>query len=283
MKKTILFGFGLLGLVLFLLLVSCKNNVQSIKPETNNKSNDGFSASQMNLKINPGDDFYDYAVGKWIAENKIPSEYSSWGTFNILSKRTDKQLKAIIKGLMKDRDIKNGTIAQKVKDFYISGVDVEQVNKQGFKPIQPELDKIKSIVTRENLVIETAFLQRNSCTPFFQLGASQDLKNSGMMILGLWQGGLGLLYKEYYLSDKPHAKELRAKYREFIKKEFELIGYDNDAAEKAVASVMKIETDLAKASRKPVDLRDPYKNYNPMRLAGLEKLMPELLLEKVFI
>ena len=236
----------------------------------------GFDVAQIDNSVKPSDDFYDYAVGKWIKNNKIPAEYSAWGTFYILKKRTDGQLKNIIKSLIADKDIKDGSIKQKVRDFYISGIDQNEVNKLGYSPISAELKLIDSIANKDNIAKEIARLQKSYCSPFFQLGAEQDLENSDMMILGLWQGGLGLMYKEYYFSKKKHAKELRENYRKFIAEEFKLIGYGESEASKAVESVMKIETELAEASRKPEDLRDPYKNYNPTTLSKLEKKTPDL-------
>ena len=276
MKKLIVLSFFT---IMFLGLVSCKIQDKTVVPEqpkTVAKQNieQGFDLSQMNLSVKPSDDFYKYAVGTWIDKNKIPPAYSSWGTFNVLQERTEGQLKNILKGIVQKKNLKEGSVEQQVRDFYISGMDVNLINALGFSPIKGELGRIDGIKTKTGLINEVAYLQKYSCYPMFSFGAGQDLKDSDMMILRLMQGGIGLPYKEYYLSDKDHAKELRKNYNIFIEKVFRLIGYTKDNSENAAQTVMKIETELAKASRTPVQLRDPIKNYNPMNLDGLKKLAP---------
>jgi putative endopeptidase len=272
LRRTIYF----LTVAMLLLLTACNTQTkQRAKDMIKEKNTDkGFELSQMDLSVKPTDDFYRYAVGTWIKENKIPPEYSSWGTFNVLRNKTDDQIKAILSKIVKEKNLKNGSVDQQVRDFYISGMDVNLINAQGISPIKGELERIDSIKTKTGLINQVAYLQKYSSYPMFGFGAEQDLKDSSMMILGMMQGGIGLPYREYYLSDKDHAKELRKNYKEFIDKEFLLIGYSKEEAQNAVQTIMKIETELAKASRTPVQLRDPIKNYNPMNLDGLKKLAP---------
>jgi putative endopeptidase len=279
LKKFLTVG---MSSIILLALAACnsQDRENSIKKGcheslTNQKIEKGFDVSQMDLLVSPSDDFYKYAVGTWIEKNKIPPEYSSWGSFNILRKRTDEQLKKILTEIVKNENIKSGTVEQQVRDFYISGLDISSINRSGIIPIKNDLKRIDQIKTKTGIIDEVAYLQKRSCTPMFNLGAEQDLKDSSMMILGLMQGGIGLPYKEYYLSDKPHAKKLRKNYEIFIKKEFKLIGYNEQNAIGASKVVMEIETELAKASRNPVQLRDPIKNYNPMNLDELKKLTPD--------
>ncbi|MCP4181042.1 MAG: M13 family metallopeptidase [bacterium] len=264
-----------LHLVIFALLST------ALTVNANTKNNFGFNPEQMDLSVKPSTNFYKYAVGNWIKNNPIPADKSRWGTFNQLRDKSLSDLKKIIK-TNKNTKFKNGTIEQKVIDFYLTGIDIKKVNKQGIKPIEYILKKISNIHNKNELIKTIAYLQLYTSSPFFNFGVSPDLKNTDIEVLYLGQGGLGLPDKSYYLDQSEHYKKVREKYVKYITKIFNYSGETLKNSETDAATVLKIETELAKGSKAPVELRDILKNYHPMSLDKIDNLSPSFSWKEFF-
>lgn len=234
----------------------------------------GFDRSQMDTTVDPTVDFYHYAVGGWIKSHPIPDEYSRWGSFEELAEHNYKILRKILENAAADKNAKNGSIEQKVGDFYRTGMDTVQIEKDGYNPIKPELKTISEIKTTPGLYKVMAKLYLKGTSPMFRFYGSTDAKNSEMVIAQLSQGGLGLPDRDYYTNNDKRSKEVRAKYLEHVAKMFTLIGVDKTTAAKDAQTVMNIETRLAKSSMTRVERRNPDKTYNKMTLAQLEKMTP---------
>ncbi len=89
------------------------------------------------------------------------------------------------------------------------------------------------------------------------------------------KAGLSLPDRDYYIVDNKHFQEIRKQYIEHVTKMFTLAGDSPDQAAKEAASVMEIETALAKASTARVDLRIPEKTYHIYTVADFQKLAPD--------
>ena len=232
---------------------SCSQNNSEVKDK-------GLDLTNIDSTVSPAKDFYDYAVGNWVKNNKIPDEYSRWGSFELLAEENYKVLHNILDDAAKDKNASPNTNIYKVGMFYSLGMDTVKIEKQGYSTIKDELDRVDAVKTKDDLYKEIAHIHLNVGAPFFNFGSTPDEKNSEMTITGLGQGGLGLPDKDYYLKNDDRSKEIRAKYHQHIINIFKLIGYTETDAKKSADEIMKIETDLAKASRSRVELRDPEKN-----------------------
>lgn len=245
-----------------------------VKTFSQNKGVKGFDRAQMDTSVDPTVDFYDYAVGGWLKNNPIPDEYSRWGSFELLAERNYKILRKILEDAANDTNAKEGSIEQKVGDFYYTGMDTVQIEKDGYNPIKPELKSISEIKSLPDVYKEVAKLYLGGTSSMFRFYGSADEKNSEMVIAQISQGGLGLPDRDYYTKEDKHSKETREKYVEHMSKMFSLIGQDKATAEKNTHTVMNIETRLAKSSMTRVERRDPDKTYNKMSLAKLKEMTP---------
>ena len=234
----------------------------------------GFDRNNMDTSVSPAVNFYEYADGSWLKNNPIPGEYSRWGTFEVLAERNYKVLKEILEDAADNTDAEKGSIEQKVGDFYYTGMDSAQIEKEGYNPIKPELKKISEINTVPDIYRVVAELYKEGTSSMFHFYGSADEKNSEMVISQLSQGGLGLPDRDYYTNDDAHSKEVREKYLEHMTKMFMLIGQDKSTAGENAQTVMNIETRLAKSSLTRVERRNPDNTYHKMTLAKLEELTP---------
>jgi putative endopeptidase len=233
---------------------------------------DGF----IDKTVDPRQDFYHYSVGKWLKANPIPAAERAWGIANVVQDETYQRVLAISRDAAADAKSPKGSNAQKIGDFWYSAMDSVTNAKQGFEPLAPEFARISAASDLQTLLAVAAHLQYLGVNAFFNPAISQDEMNSDRMALHFYQGGLGLPDRDYYFDADARAKTLRAEYVTHVAKMFELLG---DAPEKAAAgakTVMTLETELAGASRKLEDLRDPHKNYNAMNLRGIGALTPSV-------
>lgn len=237
------------------------------------KKGKGFDLSGMDSSADPGVDFYQYAVGNWIKNNPIPGEYSRWGSFEVLQERNNK----IVKQLLVDASQKNapqGSTVQKIGSFYKTGMDSVKIEKDGIKPISSILMKIGRMDRKKDIYDMIAFFHLRIGNPFFNFFAEGDAQNSKMMIGWIYQGGLGLPDRDYYLNDDPQSVETRDRYSKYISRMFYLSGSDRSAANKYAETIMRIETQMAKASMTRVELRDPVKTFNKMSVDKLSEIAP---------
>jgi len=230
----------------------------------------------IDTTISPGEDFFKYANGKWLKENPIPAAYSAWGIGNVVQDDLRDKLKKINEDALKENAAK-GTNSQKIGDFYFSGMDTVTIEKQGISQLKDELDKIDKITDVKSLVAEFAHLITIGTTTPIGPYAGQDDKNSSKIVLQLYQSGIGLPNRDYYFNTDAHSVDIRTDYQQkHLPVLFKLMGLTPDAATAASNKTYELEKFLAQNSRKLEDLRDPYKNYNKMPVAGLSKLAPAI-------
>ncbi len=244
-----------------------------------------FDTKNMDRSVKPGQDFFKYANGGWIKRTPIPPQYARWGSFNELIEKNNDALHAISEKAAaeapKESNKGEGQVAgspdlEKVGDFYASGMNEQEVNAAGVKPLQDEFKRIDALKDRDDLVREIGHLHSMGVPAFFRFSSGQDDKNSTMVIAQAFQGGLGLPDRDYYTKEDDASKKLRAAYVAHVTKMFALLGDSQEAAAKHARTVMEIETSLAKPARTRVELRDPQKNYNKMQQVDLQKLTPDL-------
>ena len=238
---------------------------------SDNTTNKAIDVANMDLSVNPGDDFFRYANGGWMKANPIPEEYSRYGAFEVLDKLNKERIKSLINEVSKVEDAEKGSPQQQIRDFYKAAMDTAAVNAAGLKPVEALLAKIDGLESVNDIPQLTGEMNFKGMHPLFILYAAQDDKQSDRVIAHIIQGGISLPDRDYYVLDDERSKEIRKQYTAYMSKMFAMSGYDGRKAGGAAAAVMDIETRLAKASMTLVERRDPNKVYNLMSVDELKK------------
>jgi putative endopeptidase len=241
----------------------------------------GFDTANLDKTCKPCDDFYRFAMGGWMKANPIPPEYSTWGSFTRLLDKNQQNLKQILEAA-ENAKAAPGSPEQKIGDFYSSCMDTDAIEAAGTKPLDAEMASISAMKNEADLEAEAARLQQEGVGVLFRFSANQDAKDSSQVAGAAWQGGLGLPEREYYLKQDEKSKQLRDAYVKHVAKMFELLGDPADRAGAEAATVLGIETSLATASMKNIDLRDPNKTYHRLKMADLEAMTPDFSWESYF-
>src|SRR5467141_3507603 len=220
-----------------------------------------LDVSALDRTIDPCVDFYAYSCGGWIKKNPIPPDQATWGTYGKLEDDNRAQLRKILEEAGKangERDaVKHDVthdvthdVSQKIGDYYASCMDEAAIEKLGPKPPLPELDRIARLKSKQDLAEYVATAQFPPSLygggTLFAFRSNQDFKDSTQVIAEADQGGLGLPDRDYYLKDDTKSEELRKAYLAHVAKMFKLLGDSPADAATEAATVMRIETALAK-------------------------------------
>ena len=259
MKRKTYLPIMAAALVSMAALSGCKQQTQSA----------GIRLENMDTTVVAGNDFYQYACGGWIKAHPITPEYSRFGSFEYLGEQNLKQIRELIEGIAAKQN-QPGSIEQKIGDLYNMAMDTVKRNNDKATPIQEDLKSIEAITSKDQLPATIASLQRIGVSLFFQPYVGADEKDSRNNLFQIYQGGISLGEKEYYLDDDDHTKAIRDSYKQYVADLFRLAG-DDAAAEKKMQAVLDIETAIAKGSKNATELRDPYNNYNKMTFAQLQE------------
>ena len=230
----------------------------------------GIDLTNLDTTAVQGADFYQYACGGWMKKHPLTNEYSRFGSFDMLAENNREQLKGLIVEIAAGQNAQ-GTIGQKIGDIYKLAMDSVKLNADGVTPIQADLEKIASVKDKSEIVPLMAELAHSGVFPYFSFYVGADIMDSKSNLFQLYQGGISLGEKEYYLDNDDVTVNIRNKYKEHIVKMFQLAGFDEAAAKKKMEAVMDIETRIAKASFSAVEQRNPAANYHKMSLDELKK------------
>ena len=261
----------------FVFLASTTSMATPAKPKKPKKTTSGVTAGNLDKSVKPTADFYQYACGGWMAANPLGDEYARYGSFDVLAENNQQQLKDLVTTIAAKKNAP-GTIEQKIGDFYNTAMNTETINKQGAQPIQSELQAIQKL-QRKDLSKKLAQMLMEGSTPFFALYGSADPDNSSMNMAHIWQSGLGIGDRDYYL-DKDQ-ENIRNEYVKLMTKMFSMSGYSTIANfkgnEAAMAQrVMALETLLAQNAIDKTVLRDPYQSIHKCTPAEFQKMIPAL-------
>ena len=235
----------------------------------------------MDRNVKPGDDFFAYANGHWLATTEIPADRSSWGVGAELTELTTARTQALIQGAAK---AKPGTEARKIGDYYSAYLDEKKIDSLGLKPLQPTLARIAAIKDKLHLAAEfgrelRADVDALNSTNFytdhlFGLWVEQDLNDPKHYAPYLLQGGLGMPDRDFYLSESPRMEKIRAAYKAHIAKVLTLAGRKD--ADAQAQKIFDLETMIAQAHAPRGDSEDVLKANNPWARADFAAKAPGL-------
>ncbi|WP_125718393.1 M13 family metallopeptidase [Flavobacterium ustbae] len=236
----------------------------------------GINVSYMDTKVSPSQDFFKYVNGTWLDKTEIPSDRTTWGSFNELIKRTDKDVMAVLKEASANPKYKSNTDQGKAVNLFNTYLDSVGRNKKGIEPLKPylkKIDAIKNIADVQKYLVE---MEKEGGSGFFGIYIGADDKNSSKNSVNLVPSDLGLPDKDYYTSEDKDSKEKRAKYEQHIARMLQFIGESPEKAKQSAKDILALETELSKPRLNRVERRDSRLQYNPMTVDAIQKLTPAI-------
>jgi putative endopeptidase len=243
----------------------------------------GIDPDDINRSAKPCNDFFEFANGKWRAENPIPPSMVRW------SKRWEagEKNKEVLRGILEETSAKSanapaGSVDQQIGDYYGACMDEKRIDALGIKPLEPQLKAVRGMKSTKDVQnVITSFIEEAIYIPLY-FGSTPDPQNPANVIADTGASGLGLPERDYYFKDDAKSKETREKYIQHVTATFKLAGYDDKKAAAAAQTVMRMETALAGASLTNVELRDPYATFHKMKLADVQKMSPNFQWSEYF-
>lgn len=224
----------------------------------------------MDQTVRPQDDFFQHVNGGWIKNNPLKPEYARFGMFDVLAETSRNQVNDLLTHLGEEEH-EAGSDAEKILLLFRQGTDSLTRDEQGADPIRAELEEIKAIQNSRDLSMMVGKMHAESMSPYFAFYVSADEKNSSMNIAQLYQSGLGMRDRDYYLEENSDTEKIRDAYKKYINRLFELSGFSDEAIEEAVQAILKVETGMAKVSYDRERLRDSKANYRKMDVKDFRK------------
>lgn len=264
--KTLLVSFSMIA------TAACAQNLSS-----------GIDKANMDLNVKPGMDFYEYAAGGWLKTHPLDAEHPTNGAFVDLEEQNQKRIKGLIEEYSSKSQPK-GSLGQKIGDLYNLMMDSVRLNREGAAPLKPVLAKVEAIKNKKEYQLVMAQLDYQGVgAMMFGISVGADQRNASQNIVGISQGGIGLGERDYYLNDDEQTVKVRNAYKEYIKTLFQLVGDDEQTAQKKTDVLLAIETRIAKASYDNVKLRDVNANYHKIGYAQLISDYPGIDWGNIFL
>ena len=236
----------------------------------------GINVSNMDKKTKPNDDFFRFVNGSWLDNTEIPADKTSWGSFNELRQKTDKDALEILAEASKNPKYKSNTDQGKAINLYKTIMDTNGRNKQGLSPLKPYLAKINAVKNTKDLQALMIEMDPIGGIGFFGVGIGADAKNSNRNVISVGPGSVGLPDRDYYVSDDKDSKEKRDKYVVHVSKMLQFLGEKPAKAKANADKILALEIAMSKPRFDRVERRDRRKSYNPMAIADLQKLTPSI-------
>jgi putative endopeptidase len=236
-------------------------------------SRSGIDIAAMDTSASPCSDFYQYACGGWIAKHPTPPDQPRYGRFDELQDRNNEILRLILQDAM-DAGASADPDMKKIGDYYQSCMNEQTIEAKGAAPLDEDLKRVEVIKAKTEIPAVVGHFQTVGTSEFFGFGAAPDFKDASQYILIYAQGGRGLPDRDYYLKDDANAVKVRGEYEQHVAKMLQFAGDSPAAAAAGAKAIVKIETDLAKASLDRVSQRNPTNIYHKMPRDEVKRLMP---------
>ncbi len=277
MKKMLLKSLIVFGVFAFT-LSACKDS-NSTKNENEPR---GIILANMDTLVSPKDDFYSYVNGTWMKNTEIPEDQVRWGGFNVLIKKTDKDMLSILEKAQESDKYTPDTDQAKAILIYQSELDTITRNKAGISPLQPVLDKIAAINSVEDFQKVMTENAVEVSQPFFEIVAFPDPNDSSMNTCYITPGKSGLPDRDYYTNTDAKSVEIRQQYVDHITRMLQFLGDSEEDARKQAETILAFETTLAIPQLDKVARRD-FRNFNnPRSLKDVQKMVPAISWEEAF-
>jgi putative endopeptidase len=239
------------------------------------KAPHSFDLAAIDKTANPCVDFYQYACGNWRKNNPIPGDQVIWGRFNELIERNNYLLYSVLEKASTPSPDRT-PLQQKFGDFFAACMNTKLADEKGAQPIEPLLKRIAALNDKRQIAPLVADIQaKHLGSPFFDVSSEQDLKDSSKQIANVYQGGLSLPDRDYYLDSDERSVKVRQQFTDYMIAVFKLAGDTPEQAAAEAKSVLEIETALAKGSLSRTERRDPNNVYHPMEVSALKQLAPD--------
>jgi putative endopeptidase len=253
-----------------LVLAACSGE-RPAAPAATAAPQSGVLAQNMDRNVRPQDDFYRFVNGQWLTVTEIPADRSNYGAFSLLQDGAEESLHRILEEAAAAK-AEPGSDTQRIGDFYAAFMDEAAIEAKGLAPLADELARIEKLSSKQALAEYIGRAQRHGVTHPFAIFVGIDDKNSTQYIVNLYQAGLGMPDRDYYLSNEPRLRDIRDQYRVYVQDLLALAS--TPGAERAAQKIFDLETQIAKAHWTRVENRDAEKTYNRHERAELAKLMP---------
>ena len=273
--------FGM-ALIIALALGSSEESMENISASAVSDQVKAFDPESMNLSVKPGDDFYEYVEGNWIASHPVPADKSRYGEFDIVTDRNYDLVRGIVESAANNTTAAKGSLDQKIGEFYRMGMDNATLETQRLAPIKGMLKTIDNITNITDVLAVSTQMMDLGMDPFFSIYVAPDKKNSKIMIATLTQGGLGLPDRDFYFRQDNESNKTREQYLAHVARMLMFLGDSQKVAENNARTVMRIETRLANASFTNIENTDEFKTYNKMNQAELQAFAPSIDWSRLF-
>ena len=230
----------------------------------------GIDLTTKKEAVGPGENFFEYANGKWLDEFEIPEDLTNYGAFTVLFERSEEQVKAIIDDLSSDTEAAPGSSAQRVRDYYKAFMDVETINARGLEPIQPLLDKIAAIENTADLTAAFGSSQWDGTTSPITIGIGINRENPDEYQMSVGMGGLSLGDRDFYLNDDERSTSIREAFVVHVADMLQYTGVGEEEATAKAQAILALETKMAEIQWKRADRRNRTKTLNPAAFADLK-------------
>jgi putative endopeptidase len=254
--------------VIIIAISSCKQTKKVQVPDA--------LVSHIDSTIKAGDDFFLFANGRWFRQNPIPASEQSNGIFQLIQDTINAQVRHVCESSAAIKDALKGSNKQKIGDFFYSGMDSLTLNKKGISELKSDFDMIGAIKDINGIIKTASYIHTIAGSPLFGFAVGQDDKISSKNAIFIYQGGLSLPDRNFYFDTDSRARSIRQKFITHLENTFIIMGYSPEKAKTSAAGLMKLETDIAKTSRKREDTRDPWKNYNKLTFNQLIESTPNI-------
>lgn len=232
--------------------------------------------SHIDSTVKAGDDFFLYANGKWFRQNPIPGSEQSNGIWQLIQDTINGQIRHVCESSAAMKDALKGSNKQKIGDFFYTGMDSVTLNKKGISDLKSDFDMIDAIKDIKGIIKTASYMHTVAGSPLFGFYAGQDDKISSKIAIMIYQGGLSLPDRSFYFDNDARAVSIRQKFVNHLENIFVIMGYNTEKAKTVAQGLMKLETAIAKTSRKREDTRDPWMNYNKLTFKQLTESTPNI-------
>lgn len=248
-----------------------QSNVQAQVKETH-----GVHLEYMDKNVKPGDDFFRYVNGQWLDQTEIPADRTRWGSFDELRKNTDIDVLEILKKAASNPNLDPKSDEARAVYVYQTYLDTKTRNQLGITPIQPTLNKINNLKNAKQATELIAELLSEGGLGFYGMYVYADAMDSNKNVIYVSPGSIGLPDRDYYVSSDADSQEKKQKYEVHVARMLRFLGVKEKEAQLQAAKIVALETKMAEPRLDRVERRDRRKTYNPMSLAELQKLTPQV-------